>query len=139
MIILDTNVVSELMKAQPDVQVVEWVKSQSGNELHTTAITLAEVFYGIARLPVGARRASLNQAGAEVFASFQHRILAFDSSAGLEYSRIVTQRDFVGSPINGFDAQIAAICSVHQATLATRNTKDFRDTGIDLVNPWGKN
>ncbi len=115
------------------------IQPKQGLVTHTTAITLAEVFYGIARLPVGARRASLNQAGAEVFASFEHRILVFDSRAGLEYSRIVTERDFVGSPINGFDAQIAAICSVHQATLATRNTKDFRDTGIDLVNPWGKN
>jgi hypothetical protein len=135
-IILDTNVVSELMKAQPDPVVTEWVRGQSGSDSHTTAVTLAEVFYGIARLPAGVRRDSLHLAGAEIFATFAHLVLAFDSIAGFECSKIVSERESLGAPINGFDAQIAAICSVNQATLVTRNIKDFHDTGINLINPW---
>lgn len=136
MIILDTNVVSELMRPEPDPTVLAWLHEQPGNDLYTTAITVAEIRYGIARLPDGRRRATLTQAASEVFAAFPDQVLAFDLAAADAYADVVAHRDDLGSPIDGFDAQIAAICRTQAAALATRNTKDFIDTGIRIINPW---
>lgn len=136
MIIVDTNVLSELMKPSPDSVVETWVRSRPADELRTTAISLAEVRYGIERLPSGRRKAQLKETADEIFAAFSEDILAFDAAAAQHYASIVTTREQGGLPIDGFDAQIAAICSVHEATLATRNVKDFRGTGIDVINPW---
>ena len=137
MIVLDTNVISELMRAHPDQNVVAWVRSHHGKELSTTAVTVAEVSYGIERLPDGRRRRVLAAAARDVFQAFASQVLAFDQRAAPVYATVVTARERKGRPIDGFDAQIAAICQAAGAILATRNTVDFSDTGVALVNPWG--
>jgi predicted nucleic acid-binding protein len=136
MIIVDTNVVSELMKSSPSEPVIEWVRARTGNELFTTSITLAEILYGIARLPDGRRKELLRTTATEVFATFEDQVLPFDSSAATHYADVVRVRDQIGLPIDGFDAQIASICRAHRAALATRNLKDFRHTDVTLIDPW---
>lgn len=136
MIVLDTNVVSELMRTAPEPAVLSWLQQPSGDGLYTTTITVAEIRYGIARLPEGRRRESLHQAANEIFAAFPRQVLTFDLAAANAYADIVTSRENLGMPINGFDAQIAAICRSQAAVLATRNTKDFADTGLTIINPW---
>lgn len=136
MIVLDTNVVSELMRAEPAPAVLAWLRQSSGGSLHTTTVTVAEIRYGIARLPEGRRREALHQAAGEIFAAFPRQVLPFDLAAANTYADVVAGRESTGNPIDGFDAQIAAICRSQAAILATRNTKDFTDTGIALVNPW---
>jgi toxin FitB len=136
MIVLDTNVVSELMRASPAPVVLAWLTEYPDNDMFTTSITVAEIRYGIAHLPEGRRREALHQAANEVFAAFPDQVLAFDLTSAGAYADVVAHRESLGNPIDGFDAQIAAICRVHTATLATRNTKDFADTGIAVVNPW---
>jgi predicted nucleic acid-binding protein len=136
MIVLDTNVTSELMRPSPAPRIETWVRARSAAELFTTSITVAEIGYGIERLPDGARKTLLRTTAEQVFSAFAEHVLAFDAAAAALYGGIVSARDRAGAPIDGFDAQIAAICRAHTATLATRNGKDFRDTGIDLLNPW---
>lgn len=136
MIVLDTNVVSELMRRKPSPTVISWLGDQNGTELFTTAITIAEIRYGIARLPAGTRRTQLAEAADEVFASFPDQVLPFDVAAATVYATVVAERDRTGAPIDGLDAQIAAICRARRAHLATRNIKDFRETGVGLVDPW---
>lgn len=134
MIIIDTNIISEMMRAEPDAEVAAWIE-QAG-QLHTTAVTIAEIDYGIARLPEGSRRDRLAATAAVVFADFDDVILPFDAPAARRYGAIVAGRDSAGRPITTADAQIAAICASRRATLATRNTADFEATGIGLLNPW---
>ncbi len=136
MIVVDTNVVSELMRPTPLPAVRNWVLGHDGGELFTTSITLTEVLYGIGRLPAGQRRNLLRDTAVDVFAAFEDRVLAFDSRAAAMYAEIVSGRDSLGRPIDGFDAQIASICRVHGASLATRNAKDFHDTGLTVIDPW---
>jgi len=136
MIIVDTNVASELMRPSPSEIVRDWVQSRSGRDLYTSAITVAEIRYGIEKLPQGRRKNSLSSAANEIFETFAQQILSFDAIAAEQYALIVSHRDGLGLPIDGFDAQIAAICRVHGATLATRNVSDFGQTGIELINPW---
>jgi predicted nucleic acid-binding protein len=133
-IVLDTNVVSELMRAAPDPAVRSWV--QRTPDLATTAVTLAEVRYGIARLPIGHRRDVLAEAAEAIFSAFRDQVLPFDAPAAMEYDRLVFGRDVAGHPIDGFDAQIAAICRSRGAELATWNIKDFDGTGIVVLDPW---
>ena len=135
MIVVDTNVVSELMRPSPSAVVVGWVRGNE-RELYTTSITLAEIRYGIERLADGRRKELLRSTAEEVFADFAERVLAFDAEAAMAYAMIVSGRDRAGLPIDGFDAQIASICHAHRAALATRNAKDFQDTGIDIIDPW---
>jgi len=135
-IVVDTNVTSELMKPAPSPAVVAWVHARNAADLYTTSITLAEIVYGIERLPGGRRKAQLKAAAQEVFSAFSSQVLAFDAPAALEYATIVRGRELAGTPIDGFDAQIASICRAHDATLATRNVKDFDNTGIDVIDPW---
>lgn len=138
MIVLDTNVVAELMRAEPAAPVVSWIRERrSGTErLFTTSITVAEIAYGIERLPRGRRKQTLKQAADELFNGFRDQVLGFDVEAASMYATIVAARDRAGLPISGFDAQIAAVCKSHGATLATRNTKDFEKTGVALYDPW---
>ena len=136
MIVLDTNVVSELMRPEPAPAVLAWIQRSSGYGLYTTAVTIAEIRYGIARLPEGRRRQSLHQAADEIFAAFPRQVLPFDLASASAYADIVASREKQGNPISGFDAQIAAICRSQAASLATRNTRDFVDTGISLLDPW---
>ncbi len=139
MIVVDTNVASELMKPAPSPVVAAWVRARSATELYTTSITLAEIGYGIQRLPDGRRKDLLKTTADDVFSRFAEHVLPFDAAAAVEYVGIVGRRDRAGTPIDGFDAQIASICRTREATLATRNLKDFKDTGIDVIDPWRGN
>ena len=135
MIVVDTNVVSELMRPSPSERVREWLRGQPARELYTSAVTVAEVLYGIERLPAGRRREELRSAVTEVFGAFGDQVLSFDPPAAGEYALVVSHRERLGTPIEGFDAQIAAICRARGAALATRNVSDFLDTGIEIINP----
>lgn len=137
MIVLDTNVISEVFRPHPEAQVVEWLVSLSG-EVAVTAVTLAELLAGVRRLPDGRRKLAL---GARIDAALQpyrdtRAMLAFDDAAADHYADVLVARERIGLPISTADAQIAAICCRHGAVLATRNTKDFVGTGVDLVDPW---
>jgi predicted nucleic acid-binding protein len=136
-IVLDTNVISELTKIRPAPAVVEWFDSSTSGELWLTSISLAEILYGIERLPAGTRKAQLANTYVEVIGrAFKSRILAFDESAASLYALIVVHRQSGGRPISVQDAQIAAICRSTGASLATRNIRDFEHTGVQLINPW---
>jgi hypothetical protein len=135
-IVADTNVVSELMKTEPSSAVRAWVFAHGHHELRITAITVAEILYGIERLPKGRRKTALREAAVEVFSRFTEDILPFDVAAATVYPEIVDRRDRQGTPISGYDAQIAAICRTNGARLATRNERDFADVGVELINPW---
>jgi toxin FitB len=137
MILIDTNVISEVMRSEPDGRVKAWLNGQMRGEVGITSITVAEVLCGIWSLPEGRRRNQLLGAAAEVFGGYlSGRIFAFDHRAAVEYAEIVVGRERIGTPISMADAQIAAICLANSADLATRNTKDFDNTGIALFNPW---
>lgn len=137
MIILDTNVLSELMKAEPAASVSKWVASQPASRLFVTAITQAEILYGIKLLPKGRRRNRIEIAAKAMFdEDFNDRVLAFGSDAATLYADIAVARRKEGRPISHFDAQIAAIARSTGAALATRNVDDFESCEIDLINPW---
>ena len=137
MIVLDTNVLSELMRAEPDARVLAWVASQPRALLCTTHINQAEILYGIAALPEGRRRAALAVAAEAVFAEdFAGRILPFGAAAAARYSDIVLARRRAGNPIEGFDALIAATALAAGAGVATRDTGGFAGCGLSLINPW---
>ena len=137
MIILDTNVLSELMKSGPAASVVEWATSQPTSRLFVTAVTQGEILYGIGLLPKGKRRDRIEHAAKAMFAEdFNDRILAFNSDAAAAYADIAVACRREGRPISQFDAQIAAIARSSGAALATRNVGDFEGCGIELVNPW---
>jgi predicted nucleic acid-binding protein len=136
-ILLDTNVLSELVRRKPDGGVVGWLDSLDAAEVATTAITAAELLYGVARLPQGRRRQQLSQAiDGLIEEDLNGRVEPFDLTAAAHYAALVRDRDPLGRPISVADAQIAAIARKCTATLATRNTDDFMDTGVDLVDPW---
>src|SRR5690625_2744973 len=134
MIIIDTNVLSELMKPEPSRQVAGWIRSQEWTAI--TAITVAEILYGIARLPEGRRRSTLFSAATALFDDYAENTLGFTADDAPHYAALVTRREQAREPIADIDAQIAAICRRHRAPLATRNVKDFENTGILLINPW---
>jgi len=137
MIILDTNVLSELMRPRSSPQVVAWVARQPATELFTTSITEAEIFYGIELLTKGKRREGLLAAAEAMFAEdLAGRIFGFESDAARIFSKIAAHRRALGRPISHADAQIAAIAQVRGARLATRNVADFDDCGLDIVDPW---
>lgn len=137
MIILDTDVLSELVRPDPEPNVVAWLDSLPAAEVATTAITAAELLYGVARLPDGRRRAAFAETiDAMIKEDFRGRVEPFDGLAAEQYATVVVGREHKGRPISMADAQIAAICRARRATLATRNTDDFADTGIGLINPW---
>jgi len=136
-IILDTNVLSQLMRPNPFSPVAAWVAKQSATELSTTSITEAEIFYGIELLAKGKRREGLLAAAEAMFAEdFADRVFGFESDAARVFSKIAAHRRALGRPISHADAQIAAIVQVRRAKLATRNVRDFEDCGIDVVDPW---
>ncbi|MCC6196898.1 MAG: type II toxin-antitoxin system VapC family toxin [Burkholderiales bacterium] len=137
MIIVDTNVLSELMKGTPGEAVMQWFTRTSAARLYTTSVTQAEILHGIGLLPAGKRRDSFAAAAEATFAEdFGGRILPFDSAAARCYARIAATRQRAGRPISHFDAQIAGIAESTGASVATRNVRDFELCGIGLVNPW---
>jgi predicted nucleic acid-binding protein len=136
-IVLDTNVISELTRQAPAPGVLSWLDSLTAAEVATTAITAAELLYGLARMPHGHRKTELGTAVHGLLSDdFQGRVLSFDEPAAQRYAVIVTRRERLGRPIGVADAQIAAICRTIDAALATRNIDDFEETGVELINPW---
>jgi toxin FitB len=137
MIVLDTNVLSEVVRPVPARRVLAWLAAQPPSGLFTTTVTEAEFLYGLAVLPAGKRRTSLEQAARRMFEQdFAQRVLPFDRAAAAAFALIAAVRRKRGRPIGDFDAQIAAIARIHGAAVATRNVDDFRDCGIELVDPW---
>ena len=135
MIALDTNVLSELMRATPDDRVMRWLDAQAPDTLVITSVTVAELLYGIARLPAGRKRTQLEAAFAETLEE-EFTILPFDEAAAVDYATIVASQELRGRKVSMADAMIAATCMTAGATLATRNTKDFDPLGIELIDPW---
>lgn len=137
MIVLDTNIISEALKPSPDKAVLGWLASQGRDAVFTTAITQAEILYGVEMLPSGKRRTRLQTAMERLFAEeFHDRILPFDVEAALVYPKIVAGRESIGRPISQFDAVIASVCRSRNAAIATRNTRHFEHCGVAMVNPW---
>jgi predicted nucleic acid-binding protein len=137
MIVLDTNIISELMRSEPHPSVFSWVSAQPRVTLFTTSVNKAEILYGIAMLPEGRRRNALATAADAVFeADFAGRVLPFDSAAATRYAEIVATRRRSGNPIEAFDAQIAATALVAGASLATRDIGGFAGCGLALIDPW---
>ncbi len=137
MFVLDTNVVSELMKERPDADVLAWLDSQLTETLFITTVTEAEIRTGIAILPDGQRRRLLNAAAERAFGVyFSDRILAFDSEAAQLYALIAADRRATGRPISQADCQIAAIARSRGGAVATRNVDDYTGCSIEVLDPW---
>lgn len=137
MIILDTNVVSEFMGTPPKETVRRWLNEQAASQLFLTTISVAEICYGLEAMPSGRRQQAMRlQFESFMTQAFQSRILGFPLEAARRYGQVSAERRRAGKPISTEDAQIAAIALIHDATLATRNTKDFEGCGIRLVNPF---
>ncbi len=137
MILLDTNIVSELMRPAPSQAVMSWLAAQPAASLFISAVTEAELRYGVMLLPEGRKRAELVAAIEGMLAEdFAGRILPFDSAAALAFAGIAATRRQAGRPISQFDAQIAAIAHSRGAELATRNVADFEGCGVEIINPW---
>jgi predicted nucleic acid-binding protein len=137
MIILDTNVLSEAMRPAPAAEVLHWFAKHAASSLYTTAITQAEILFGLELMPKGKRRAALeSRTGAMFEEDFADRVLPFDTDAARMFARIAGSRRASGRPIAQGDAQIAAIARSRGATLATRNAADFEHCGIAVLNPW---
>ena len=135
--LLDTNVLSELFRSQPAPAVLAWFAEQPPESLFVSAVTQAEMMLGARLLPAGKRRKALEAALGAMFAEdFAGRILPFDSAAVDAYVEIISGRREIGRPISQFDAQIAAIARRAGARLATRNTNDFRNCKLGLIDPW---
>ena len=137
MIVLDTNVISDLMAPKQNLVVLNWLSMQPAESIFTTATTQAEILYGIRILPLGRRRSDLEAAALAMFLEdMAGRVLPFDGKAADIYSGIVAHRRAIGRPMTQFDAQIAAIALSRDASVATRNVADFTDIGLDVINPW---
>ena len=137
MVVLDTNVVSEIMRDEPHPNVLAWLDERPTRELFVTAVTEAEVRTGIAFLPECKRRTAIAFAADRAFGGlFAGRVLPFDSEAARAYAGIAAARRAAGRPISQADGQIAGIARARGMALATRNIRDFADTGIDLIDPW---
>lgn len=137
MILLDTNVISELMRGDPSPTVLAWFGSHAAAELYISAITEAELRAGIAFLATGQRRDRLQSAlEGMIQEDFPGRVLPFDSDAARAYAEIAARRRAAGRPIAEADCQIAAIAKAAAAPVATRNVKDFDGCGVEVVNPW---
>ncbi len=136
MIILDTNVLSVLMRPTPAERVTRWVAAQAATSLYTTSITQAEILHGVMSLPAGRRRRTFEAAEAMFTEDFEGRILAFGADAARPYARIAVERRRASRPISHFDAQIAAIARVASAPIATRNVTDFDGCGVKVIDPW---
>jgi len=137
MIVLDTNVLSELLRPTPALQVEAWLAAQHGPNVYFTAVGEAELRHGVAILPAGRRRDALAQAIEGMLdEDFRDRILPFDREAARAYAAIAAERRAAGRPISQFDCQIAAIARAQGASVATRNTGDYEGCGVTVIDPW---
>ena len=137
MIVLDTNVLSALMRAEPDRPVVRWLDRLSAESIWTTSITIFEVRFGLEVLPAGERKAALQHAFDQVISEdLRGRVLDFDAHAASVAGEIAAKLRSLGRPVDMRDAQIAGIIAARRATLATRNVRHFVDAGIPVIDPW---
>ncbi len=137
MILLDTNIISEMMKLEPQASVSDWLDQQGPDPLRISSISIAEIVYGTEILERGKRKAFLEQRFQGLFQRlFKSRALIFDSEAAFAYGKILAKRQALGKPMDILDGQIAAIASINKALLVTRNIKDFQDCGIEVFNPF---
>lgn len=137
MFAIDTNVASELMRPKPMPAVAAWVAGRDAEDIYLTAVSEAELLYGIAIIPAGKRKNTLEAAmNRWLDQGFRDRILPFDSAAARAYAEIAADRRRAGRPISEADCQIAAICRSREAALVTRNVRDFEDTRVRVVDPW---
>lgn len=137
MIVLDTDVLSALMRREPDPTVVAWLDRQPSESVWTTAVTVFEIRFGLELLEPGRRRRQLEEAFARALdEDFQGRVLGFDQEAARQAASCAAKRRGAGKPVDFHDIEIAGIVSTRRATLATRNIRHFQDLGIELVDPW---
>lgn len=137
MIILDTNVLSALMQATPDVRVIAWLDRQAPESIWITSITLFESRLGLALLPDGRRRQALEAAFERLLnENLQNRVLVFDAAAALEAAMLAVARQRAGRPVDLRDTQIAGIAAARRASIATRNLRHFQDLAVPVINPW---
>jgi predicted nucleic acid-binding protein len=136
MIVLDTNVISELEGRTHSERLLAWLDGYELETLFLTTIAVAEIRYGLARLPEGKRRAQLVSTFDRIESQFEGRILGFSLTAAHRYGKLCAEREKAGHTVETKDAMIAAICLNHGATLATRNTKDFEGLDLKLINPF---
>lgn len=137
MILVDTNIISELMRAEPEPAVLAWIDRAPRNTLYTSVIVQAEIIYGVQCLPAGRRREGLDAQAAAIFAiEFAGRILPVTEAVAAHYASIAAQRRQAGRSFGLFDTLIAATARSAGAAVASRNTKDFKDCGVDVINPW---
>lgn len=137
MILLDTNIISEMMKPIPSNNVIVWIDQQESTQLFISTVTIGEIVYGLNALPEGSRRNLLEEAfNKSIMDAFRHRVLSFDEAAAHLYGKIMASRRALGRPLNIPDGQIAAIAHANGLAVATRNTRDFSDCGLSLINPF---
>jgi toxin FitB len=137
MILLDTNVVAEAMRPAPEAAVIDWLNRQDASRIVLSTISIAEISYGLQCLAGGQRKQMLAERFEQLLRrGFAHRILVFDEPAALSYGELMAHRRGIGRPMRVLDGQIAAIARSRGFALATRNTSDFDQTAVDLVNPW---
>src|SRR5438874_8533832 len=136
MIVIDTDILSELMQPKPSPRVLKWIAEYEATRLFITTVTQAEILYGIQLLAFGKRRTGLKAAAEAMFdEDFAGRILAFESDSAYAFADTAAARRAAGNPVSQFDAQIAAIARSHTAAVATRNTAHFEGCGIQVLNP----
>jgi hypothetical protein len=136
-IILDTNVLSEIARPNPEPKVIAWLDAIPLRQRWTTTVVIFELWHGVERLPHGRRRANLDALLRRVVdMTFGERIVGFDQAAALSAAACLAERRRSGRPTDPPDAMIAGVARVHECRLATRNTRDFDGLGLDLVNPW---
>lgn len=137
MIIIDTNIVSEMMRPSPETTVINWFNNQETNSLYLTTISIAEIRYGIRALPDGKRSQLLAEGfNALIENAFKNRILNFDEGAAYQYGEVMGKRKEIGRPLDCLDGQIIAIAKANNCAVATRNTRDFEHCGLTLINPF---
>jgi predicted nucleic acid-binding protein len=137
MLMLDTNMLSEIMRSEPEQKVVDWIVRQPSDELFTAAVCQAEILSGLAVMPSGRRRAELEEAARSMFADdFDGRVLPFDAEAASAYAEVFAARRKAGRPSGTIDLMLAGIARARGASVVTRNVADFEGVGVPIVNPW---
>lgn len=137
MIVVDTNIISEFMTSPPASSVLDWLNNQDVTLLYLTTISIAEIVFGLRVMPKGKRRQLLERRFEQFVAkAFEGRVLAFEETAARLYGEIRSHRKKSGRPMSNFDGQIASIAKSKGFAIATRNTKDFEDCGVELINPF---
>ena len=137
MLVLDTNMLSAMISAEPIRKVADWILDQPSEELFTAAVCQAEILSGISILPNGRRRAALEEAARAMFADdFHGRVLPFDTEAAAAYAEVFADRRKAGRPAGTVDLMLAAIARVRGASVVTRNVADFEGVGLTIINPW---